>query len=210
MDASLPRSELLRQGRIALLDDETPEMLKDLQGHGLSIDHLRSTDDPNFQRLAEGFYDLLLLDYGGIGSTFGKDEGLDVLRYLRRINPALRILAFTARTFDSSRADFFRLCDAVVKKDSGTRETLEQIEFHLAQVLTPAYQLKALVRALGLSQEAEGTLAKAIAGAVSDPTKTSKVKASLKKLVKTGSETLMETLLTKLLSLGAKAIAGAL
>ena len=144
MKEALPRAEILRRGRIAVLDDETPEMLTDLRNHGLSINHVRSTDDAQFQALADGVYDLLLLDYGGVGPRFGVDEGLDVLRYLKRVNPALRILAFTARTFDLSKADFFRLCDGVVKKDAGIRETLEELEVHLPEVLTPAYQLSAL------------------------------------------------------------------
>jgi hypothetical protein len=57
MKDALPRTEILRRGRIAVLDDEKPEMLQDLRDHGLSIDHLTSTDDPQFQRLADGFYD---------------------------------------------------------------------------------------------------------------------------------------------------------
>src|SRR6202051_2864327 len=86
MTDSLARSEVVRRGRIAVLDDEIPEMLQDLRGHGLSIDHLTSTDHAQFHHLADAFYDLLLLDYGGIGLRFGKDEGLDVLRYLKRVN----------------------------------------------------------------------------------------------------------------------------
>ena len=72
MKGSLPRTELLRRGRIAVLDDEAPEMLKDLRDRGLTIGHLTSTGDPQFQDLANGFYDLLLLDYGGIGRRFGQ------------------------------------------------------------------------------------------------------------------------------------------
>jgi len=109
MKERLSRDELLRRGRIAVLDDDRPEMLKDLQDQGLAIDHMLSTKDPKFPRLAEAFYDLLLLDYGGIGGRFGNDDGLDVLRHLKRVNPALRVLAFTGRTFDSSKVDFSRL-----------------------------------------------------------------------------------------------------
>lgn len=144
MTEALPRSEILRRARIAILDDDTPEMLEDLRNTGLSIDHMKSTADVRFTQLQIAFYDLLLLDYGGIGTNIGKDEGLDVLRLLKRVNPSLRVLAFTGRTFDSSKADFFRLCHDVVKKDSGIRETLEKIEFHLGQVMTPAFQASAL------------------------------------------------------------------
>lgn len=150
MSSAPNRSELLRRGRIALLDDAAPEMLADLQRHGLAIDHLPSTDDPRFGKLEEGFYDLLLLDYGGVGARFGPDEGLDVLRHLSRVSPALRILAFTSLTFDASKADFFRNVSEVVRKDAGIASTLETIERHLGQVLTPAFQFESLIKVLDL------------------------------------------------------------
>jgi CheY-like chemotaxis protein len=207
MVEALPRAEILRRGRIAVLDDETPEMLQDLRDHGLSVSHLASTEDPQFQSVADGFYDLLLLDYGGIGPRFGHDEGLDVLRYLKRVNPSLRILAFTARTFDASKADFFRICDGVVKKDAGIRETLEQIEFHLSEVLTPAYQFNALVRALGISAEQKQELEKALSGAIGGDGNRDKVIATAKKFGKGASEKVLEAVITKAIELGVTYVA---
>jgi CheY-like chemotaxis protein len=201
MTKVLPRLELIRRGRIAVLDDESPEMLKDLRDQGLSVDHLHSTEDANFTRLQSAFYDLLLLDYGGIGGRFGKDEGLDVLRFLKRVNPALRILAFTARTFDASKADFFRLCDGVVKKDAGTRETLETLEFHLGHVLTPSYQFDALGRTLNLSQSDRQRVERALAKAVESGGDGTKAYAIVRPLAKGGTEALAEALIKKLLEL---------
>jgi DNA-binding NarL/FixJ family response regulator len=205
MRASLPRSEVIRRSRIAILDDEMPEVLPDLKNHGLSVDHISSTDDPNFGRLSEAFYDLLLLDYGGIGARFGQDEGLDVLRYLKRVNPSLRILAFTARTFDASKADFFRLCDGVVKKDAGIREALEQIEFNLCQIMTPAYQFSALTQTLGLTEEQQDELEEIVSKAVKKPLLQPKAIAAAKRFGKAGSEKLLEALVTKIVELGVAA-----
>lgn len=151
----LARDELLRRGRIAVLDDEEPEMLKDLRGYGLSVDLIHSTSDQAFARLEGSFYDILLLDYGGIGTTFGVDEGLDVLRHLKRTNPALRVLAFTGRSFDASKADFFRLTDGVVRKDAGIRETLEVLEEQLSELLTPLHYWHALCAARGLDPQSD-------------------------------------------------------
>jgi hypothetical protein len=199
---TLPRVELLRRGRIAVLDDEAPEMLQDLRDRGLSIGHITSTDDPQFQTLADCFYDLLLLDYGGIGPRFGQDEGLDVLRYLKRVNPSLRILAFTARTFDASKADFFRLCDGVVKKDAGIRETLEQMEVHLSEILTPSYQFAALAQSLALNGEQRVQLEKVITRAINRPDGREKALAAAKRFAKGGSEKALEALVRKTIELG--------
>jgi DNA-binding response OmpR family regulator len=202
MKEALPRAEVLRRGRIAVLDDDTPEMLTDLRSHGLSVNHIRSTDDAQFQALADGAYDLLLLDYGGVSPRFGADEGLDVLRYLKRVNPALRILAFTARTFDSSKADFFRLCDGVVKKDAGTRETLEQIEVNLSEVLTPAYQLSALTKALGLTGQQQIQIEKALSKAIAGKEDRESAFTMTKRFAKGGSEKVLEAVVGKAIELG--------
>ena len=202
MKAALPRAEILRRARIAVLDDEIPEMLQDLRDHGLAVTHLKSVADIQFQALADGFYDLLLLDYGGIGARFGPDQGLDVLRYLKRVNPSLYILAFTARTFDASKADFFRLCDGVVKKDAGIRETLEQIEIHLAEVLTPAFQMQALSKALGLTSDQQEKLEKVVSEAVSGTESREEAISAAKRLAKAGSEKVLETLVIKAIELG--------
>ena len=201
MSRALPRSEVLRRGRIAILDDEEPEMLQDLQKEGLAVTHLSSTEDPQFHALAEGAYDLLLLDYGGIGQRFGQDQGLDVLKHLKRINPSLRILAFTARTFDASKADFFRLCDGVIKKDAGIRETLEQIEVHLSEVLTPSFQLDALARAVGATESEKIELERLLSNAV-DGKDGQTAKLAAKRFAKGCSEKVVEALVMKAIELG--------
>lgn len=155
LSVELPRAEVLRRGRVVLLDDEVPEMIADIRQQGVAIDHWTSTTDPSFGRLESGFYDVLLLDYGGIGKNFGQDEGLDVLRHLKRVNPALKILAFSSRTFDASKSDFFRLSDGVIRKDAGIREMMEQLETHLSRALTPVTYYRAICSTLGLEQDSE-------------------------------------------------------
>jgi len=207
MKTTLPRAEVLRRGRVAVLDDESPEMLQDLLSHGLAITHLRGTDDPQFQAVADGFYDLVLLDYGGVGLKFGPDEGLEVLRFLKRVNPGLRILAFTARTFDASKADFFRLCDDVVKKDAGIRETLEKIEYHLCEVLTPAYQFDALIRTLGVNVEQRQEIERAIGKSLKATDDREKAVAVAKKFAKGASAKVVEAIVLKTIELAVTAIA---
>jgi len=182
-------------------------MLQDLREHGMSVDHLSSTADRRFTLLADAFYDLLLLDYGGIGDKYGEEEGLDVLKHLKRINPGLRIVAFTARTFDASKADFFRLCDGVIKKDAGIRETLEQVEFHLGQVLTPAYQFDSLAAAVNATPDQRSQLETLLTDAIASRESEGKVVSAAKKLGITGSDKLIETIITKAVEFGIKALA---
>jgi len=50
--AIAPYRDRASVGALPVLDDETPEMLQDLRGHGLSIDHLTSTDAAQFPQLS--------------------------------------------------------------------------------------------------------------------------------------------------------------
>lgn len=177
------RDELVRKARVALLDDDTPEVLEDLRASGFAVDHIKNVSDRQFGVLESGLYHLLLLDFGGIGTRVGADEGLDVLKHLRRVSPSLRIVAFTGRTFDASKADFFRKCDQVLKKDAGIRETLEAVEAELAIALTPAHQWKSLLTILGLSPDDPGatSLEKALHKAARRPGGPEDVKTALAK-----------------------------
>ncbi len=203
MSTELPRSEVLRRGRVVILDDEVPEMIADLKRQGLAVEHWVSTSDSNFGRLETGFYDVLLLDYGGIGRSFGHDEGLDVLRHLKRVNPALKILAFSSRTFDASKADFFRLSDGVIRKDAGIREMMEQIETHLSQSLTPATYFKAICTTLGIEPESESAkrIGRLILRAADHPKKSGQLLEAVRSLAATAGTSTVESLASKAVDL---------
>lgn len=202
------REALVRRGRIVLLDDDTPEVLQDLRANGFAVDHFKSVSDSRFPLLETGLYDLLLLDYGGIGHRIGADEGLDVLKHLRRVTPSLRIVAFTGRTFDSSKADFFRLCDRVLKKDAGIRETLENIEGELSIALTPAHQWNALLVLLGLAPQSEEakTLEKALQKVVSRKGGAEEARAALAKYTGAGAKLVADAIVGRLLEYAATAL----
>jgi CheY-like chemotaxis protein len=205
----LPRDEAIRRGRIAVLDDEFPEVLRDLKNRGLAVDHIFSTEDPNFHRLELAFYDVLLLDYGGIGRRFGSQEGLDVLRHLKRVNPSLIIMAFTGRTFDADKADFFRKCDGVIKKDIGIRETLEELEGQLQKALTPAFQWKALCATLTIDGSSKNArvIDKRLQHALRAPRKHEALKSLLIKIGGAAAGTVAEHIALKLIAIASTHVA---
>lgn len=210
LNRTLSRPEILKRGRVLIIDDDVPEMLEDLRRRGLTIDHISSTDDARFTLLENGHYDVLLLDYGGVGARFGADEGLDVLKHVKRVNPAVRVLAFTGRTFDASKADFFRFCDGVIKKDSGIQDLLVTIESHLEKVLTPSHHWDALKKALDGKLNAneisklETILSDAIAK--KDVEKRSRYVDKAKLLIRAAGLVSGEALITKLVELGIDAV----
>ena len=124
----LPREELIRRSRILIVDDEAPELLSDLQKAHFAVDHVPDINGSNLDLIDKKLYDLILLDFGGVGSHFGQDEGLSLLRHIKRVNPATVVLSYTSKSLKPLHADFYRLTDGVLSKDAGIADSTEKIE----------------------------------------------------------------------------------
>lgn len=116
-----------------MIDDQRPKLLEDLGKQGFSIDYDSTGDDTS--KIEKNLYDLILLDFGGVGERFGKDEGLSLLRHIRRVNPAPFILAYTSKSLTSAQSDFYRMTDATLSKDAGIEESFSKIETSLREAL---------------------------------------------------------------------------
>ena len=128
LDVKLPREELLRRSRVLVIDDERPSIIDDLTGSRFSVDYVADIDSKNLDLIERQLYDLILLDFGNVGKQFGNDEGLSLLRFIKRVNPAIVVLSYTSKALSSNQADFYRLSDGVLAKDAGIAESLERIE----------------------------------------------------------------------------------
>jgi hypothetical protein len=70
----------------------------------------------------------VLLDFGQVGEAVGKEQGLSILRHIKRVNPAIVVLAYTSKALSSEHADFYRLADGTLPKDAGIADSLRRIE----------------------------------------------------------------------------------
>jgi len=125
---TLPREEILRRSRILIVDDEKPEIINDLKKARFSVDYESDITKDNMNIVDQSTYDLILLDFGNVGKSFGADEGLSLLRYIKRVNPAIVVLTYTSKALSTTHADFYRHADGVLAKDAGIAESLEKIE----------------------------------------------------------------------------------
>jgi CheY-like chemotaxis protein len=128
VNTKLPREELLRISRILVVDDEEPELIKDLRNAHFAVDYLPDITSANMNCIDRPIYDLILLDFGNVGKTFGADEGLSLLRHIKRVNPSIVVLSYTSKALKSQHADFFRLTDGTLAKDAGIQESMQRIE----------------------------------------------------------------------------------
>ena len=124
----LPRDELIRRSRILIIDDEEPGLRRDLEQAGFSVNYQRDVDKSAMQLIEKPWFDLVLLDFSGVGRVLGPDQGLAILRHMKRVNPSVVVLSYTSKALSSEHADFYRLTDGVLPKDAGIGDSFESIE----------------------------------------------------------------------------------
>ncbi len=125
-DTALTREQLIQGGRIVVIDDEAPLLIDELRRIGFSVDH--DTTGNELNKIDNQRYDVAVIDYHGVGQKLGNSQGLDLLRYIRRVSPRTRTVVHTSRSLTASEHEFYRLSHAVLPKDEGLGESLELIE----------------------------------------------------------------------------------
>lgn len=148
---NLSPSELISRSRIAIIDDDKPELIDDLKSAGYAVDHFDDVTKVNMHAMAPGRYDVVVLDFAGVGSEFGEDQGLSLLQYIRRTNPATVIIAYTGISIGTKHADFFRHVDFVLPKDAGIARSTEKIDEAIKKSLSAQNLWNSLLMKLGVS-----------------------------------------------------------
>jgi len=151
---SVSRDILIQSGRILFVDDEDVPLIEQLKHAGLSVDHDRTGTSFEAQ-VNNQTYDVAILDHTGVGSSYGPAQGLDLLKFIRRVSPRTRIVAYTSKALGSGASDFFRLADTVLAKDSGKRESLERVEEQLQKAFDKQHLFDALMQKLAIASPSE-------------------------------------------------------
>ena len=166
-ERAMPREVLVQGSRVVVVDDEQPLIIDELRKAGFAVDHDASGADlrPYDQQL----YDVAVVDFHGVGGQLGAMQGLELVRYIRRVSPRTRVVAHTSRSLSASEADFFTLSHTVLPKDLGLGDSLALIEGELKKALSKQHLFDALIGKLAGSAperraEIEKELLKALAG----------------------------------------------
>lgn len=173
------RDILIQQGRILFVDDELIPLIEELKDAGFSVNHDRTGHD--YEQLVVGqLFDVALIDYSGVGKKYGSKQGLDLMRFIRRVSPRTRIIAYTSKGLGSDKSDFYRLADTVLAKDSGVTEALECLEEQLQRAFSKQHLFDSLIKTLDVASNSDRA---AIKKAVEQALK-SKDQGMLKKRIK--------------------------
>lgn len=128
LDLKVSRDNLLQRSRILVVDDELPELIEDLKQAGFAVDYQPDITTANIGEVERIKYDLIILDFANVGLAFGEDQGLALLKHIKRVNLTAVIFAYTSKSLSTEHADFFRMADGVLRKDAGITESMEKIE----------------------------------------------------------------------------------
>jgi DNA-binding response OmpR family regulator len=178
-EPTLPGREMVKRTRIVVIDDErTTFPFEVLQQQGYSIDHWPDIND--LGKLEQGFYDIIILDIGGIGRELDEDtEGIAVLRHLKKRNPAQVVVAYSGQSYESAKIPFFQLADQYVPKPTSAITWKEIIDDLIRTKVTVGYYwetMRQLLRDAGAGHKAirtvEASLVKAAKGEQVDLSRT--------------------------------------
>lgn len=152
-DGALPREELIQKGRIAFIDDEDPLLVEELKIAGFAVDHDRTGAD--LHNYDAQLYDVAIIDYHGVGQQLGTAQGLDLLKYIRRVSPRTRLVAYTSRSLSAGESEFFRLSHVVLPKDMGLGDSLAIVEGELKKSLSKEHLFESLLQKLSIGSGAD-------------------------------------------------------
>ncbi|WP_313803520.1 hypothetical protein [Flavobacterium sp.] len=116
LETSSSFEELKRLTRIVVIDDENSFPVQIFQDEGYSIDKWDIVKDYN--KLENGYYDIIVLDIKGVAQHISENDGLGVLQSLKKQNPAQIVISYSQHSYDLSKIQFFQLADENIAKPS--------------------------------------------------------------------------------------------
>jgi CheY-like chemotaxis protein len=82
-----------KRARLLVIDDQefAYERLFERDGYNLT----KWKDIENLEPLENGEYDVILLDIQGVGKQYSEEQGLGILRHIRKSNPTQIVIAYS-------------------------------------------------------------------------------------------------------------------
>ena len=106
--------EIRKRARILVIDDSEFVYQSLFENDGYNIDKWDDVND--LPKLESGFYDIIFLDIQGVGLKISKEQGLGILKHIRKVCPTQIIIAYSNADFSLRYQDFFSLANATLPK----------------------------------------------------------------------------------------------
>ncbi len=148
-DTPMERERLIASCRILFVDDDHPILLDELGSARFAVDHDQTGNDT--RKIDSQIYDVAVLDYHGVGQRLGANQGLALLKHIRRVSPRTRVIAYTSRSLSAAESEFFTNSHAVLPKDWGIADSLALIEVEARKALSKEHLFQSLIDQLNVS-----------------------------------------------------------
>jgi len=143
----IPFDEIKKRARLLVIDDdEFPyQILFERDGYTLE----KWPDVTDLSKLESGFFDILLLDLQGVGRQQSSEQGLGILRHLRKATPAQIIIAYSSADWPLKYQEFFEQADAVLGKSSDYVDFKRKVDQLLEQRFSIGFYLGRIQKLVG-------------------------------------------------------------
>jgi CheY-like chemotaxis protein len=141
---------LKRRARVLVIDDDSFAYLELFRRDDYTLEKWDDIDD--LPKLEAGHYDIILLDIQGVGTQQSQEQGLGVLRHLKRVSPAQIVVAYSNADYSLKYRDFFDLADATLDKRADYVDFKEVIDEQIARRFSLDHYIERAMAVVGASE----------------------------------------------------------
>jgi CheY-like chemotaxis protein len=161
-DFEIPLNEIIARIRILVIDDQDFPYVKLFKRDGYNVEKWKDVD--KLTQIEQGGYDLILLDLQGVGSTISvSEQGLGVLRHIKKVRPTQLVIAYSNAEFPLQYQPFFELADGVLQKSADYLDFKRKVDELLQANFSIGFQIRRIEREFsqaGLSPDKGAKLAR--------------------------------------------------
>lgn len=110
----IPIEEIRKRARLLVIDDIDFYYYDLFKRDGYVID--KWDDIESLDKLEQGHYDIILLDINDVGKQYSQEQGLGILKHLKKVSPWQIIIAYSDASFSLTYQEFFLAADARLSK----------------------------------------------------------------------------------------------
>ncbi len=168
--------EIKKRSRILVIDDAEFFYTQLFAKDGYTVE--KWDDVKDLPKLESNYFDIILLDIQGVGRQYTSEQGLGILKHLKRNNPAQLIIAYSNSDYSLKYQEFFEMADAKLAKEQDyinfkttVDELLKQrfsVDFYLDKITTivtphtaDPHKIVSMAKK-GISNSKEGRINKAL------------------------------------------------
>jgi len=160
----LSDDEIRKRSRILVIDDQDFTYLPLFKKDNYAVD--KWDDVLDLQKLESGYYDVILLDIQGVGKSHSPEQGLGVLKHLKKVNPAQLVIAFSNADWSLKYREFFTLADASLAKNEDYFQFKQTLDRLLTQRFSLHFYVDRICRLAGTSPSDDPKLRKLAEAAI--------------------------------------------